>query len=161
MAHLRKIKKYYSYDFFFIFYLFYYFFKFYRVLRRFDPFKSYDILIKNVRCPWTRSNEPFVVGNTGWGRNDKVLRKSHGNRENPVPEVARTPLTYVGQALPGPSTPSLFILDISSYALWRSTPKDIIKLNSVLYILCCSNKCWGFHTNVFVFSKHDAVSNIR
>jgi hypothetical protein len=35
-----------------------------------------------------RSNESFVVGNTGGGRNNKVLRKSHGNRENPVPEVA-------------------------------------------------------------------------
>jgi hypothetical protein len=53
-----------------------------------------------------------VVGNTGWGRNNKVLRKSHGNRENPVPQVARTPLTYVGQALPGPSTPSLFIYSL-------------------------------------------------
>jgi hypothetical protein len=36
-----------------------------------------------------------VVGNTGWGRNKKVLRKSHGNRENPVPEVARTFKVYV------------------------------------------------------------------
>jgi hypothetical protein len=58
------------------------------------------------------ANEPFVVGNTGWGGNNKVLRKSNGNRENPIPEVARTPLTCVGQALPGPSTPSLFIYSL-------------------------------------------------
>jgi hypothetical protein len=72
------------------------------------------------------ANEPFLVGNTGWGRNNKVLRKSHGNRENPVPEVARTPLTYVGQALPGPSTPSLFIY---SLAVPVSTASEQLKIN--------------------------------
>jgi hypothetical protein len=69
-------------------------------------------LLADWRLAELISVPPTSVGNTGWGRNNKVLRKSHGNQENPVPEVARTPLTYVGQALPGPSTPSLFIYSL-------------------------------------------------
>jgi hypothetical protein len=61
-----------------------------------------------------RSNESFVVGNTGGGRNNKVLRKSHGNRENPVPEVGRTPLTSSGRRLRDLSIPSFFIFLVSN-----------------------------------------------
>jgi hypothetical protein len=80
-----------------------------------------------------------VIGNTGWRRNNKVLRKSHGNRENPVPEVGRTPLTIAqaGGCEIFPFHPLLYSLsktmiykvqysfNIQYYQMSKSTAKTI------------------------------------